>query len=88
MAYNGLHQLGLGPDADERAVKRAYAARLKVTRPDSDPEGFQALNAAYQAALAWVQSRSHAAPMAPEPPTDIETETEDSRMRTRCRPER
>ncbi len=72
-----LRELGLGPDADERAVKRAYAARLKVTRPDSDPEGFQALNAAYQAALAWVQSRSHAAPMAPEPPTDIETETED-----------
>lgn len=71
-----LRELGLGPDADEGAVKRAYAARLKVTRPDSDPEGFQALNAAYQAALAWVQSRSHAASMAPESPTDIETETE------------
>jgi hypothetical protein len=54
-----LRELGLGPDADERAVKRAYAARLKTTRPDIDPEGFQALNAAYQAALAWVQSRSN-----------------------------
>lgn len=56
-----LRELGLGPDADERAVKRAYAARLKATRPDTDPEGFQRLNAAYQAALAWVQSRSNVA---------------------------
>jgi hypothetical protein len=55
-----LRELGLGPDADERAIKRAYAARLKTTRPDTDPEGFQALNAAYQAALSWVQSGSNA----------------------------
>jgi hypothetical protein len=58
---HALRELGLGPDADERAVKRAYAARLKTTRPDTDPDGFQTLNAAYQAALAWVQSRSIAA---------------------------
>lgn len=56
-----LRELGLGPDADERAVKRAYAARLKTTRPDTDPEGFQRLNATYQDALAWVQSRSNVA---------------------------
>ncbi len=56
-----LRELGLGPDADERAVKRAYATRLKTTRPDTDPEGFQALNAAYHAALAWVQSQATAA---------------------------
>jgi hypothetical protein len=53
-----LERLGLDADADadERAVKRAYAARLKTTRPDSDPEGFQRLHEAYQAALAWVRS--------------------------------
>jgi hypothetical protein len=50
-----FHLLGLAPDADERAIKRAYAARLKTTRPDEDPEGFQRLNEAYQAALAWRQ---------------------------------
>lgn len=44
--------LGLPPDADERAIKRAYAARLKTTRPDEDPEGFQQLNDLYQEALA------------------------------------
>jgi hypothetical protein len=73
-----LHELGLGPDADERAVKRAYAARLKTTRPDTDPEGFQSLNAAYQAALAWVQSRSNVAPtplsIASDTDTDAETD--------------
>lgn len=69
-----LRELGLGPDADERAVKRAYAARLKTTRPDTDPEGFQRLNSAYQAALAWVQSRSNVAlaPLSIASDTDVE----------------
>ncbi|HEY1136079.1 MAG TPA: hypothetical protein VGE64_01165 [Xanthomonadaceae bacterium] len=49
--------LGLPPDADERAIKRAYAAKLRITRPDVDPEGFQQLNEAYQAALALLQHR-------------------------------
>lgn len=50
--------LGLTSDADERAIKRAYAAKLKTTRPDEDPEGFQALNDAYRAALAWRAMRA------------------------------
>lgn len=49
--------LGLAPDADERSVKRAYAERLKKTRPDDDPQGFQALHAAYAECLARI---SHA----------------------------
>ncbi len=59
-------ELGLDADADVRAVKRAYAARLKTTRPDTDPEGFQRLHAAYQAALAAVQADD--APRAVAPP--------------------
>lgn len=51
--------LDLPPDADERAIKRAYAAKLKTTRPDEDPEGFQRLHEAYQAALSWVRSGPH-----------------------------
>lgn len=49
--------LGIGDDADERAIKRAYAARLRTTRPDEDPEGFQRLNEAYQTALAMLRHR-------------------------------
>jgi hypothetical protein len=57
-----LRELGLGPDADERSIKRAYAAKLKSVRPDTDPEGFQRLHAAYQDALNWV--REHREDMA------------------------
>jgi hypothetical protein len=50
-----LAAFGLEEDADERAIKRAYAARLKVTRPDDDPAAFQQLHETYQAALGWAR---------------------------------
>lgn len=53
-----LSTLGVGPDADERAIKRAYAAKLKTTRPEEDPQGFQALNEAYRTALAQCTLRA------------------------------
>jgi hypothetical protein len=52
--------LGLAVDADERAVKRAYAQRLKSVRPDTDPTGFQRLHEHYQAALEFVRTRKPA----------------------------
>lgn len=58
----GLEWLGLEADADERAVKRAYAQRLRVTRPDEDPAGFQQLHEAYQSALAWLKFRDEFLP--------------------------
>ncbi|WP_100223976.1 hypothetical protein [Xanthomonas sacchari] len=39
-----------------RAIKRAYALRLKKTRPDDDPVAFQQLYATYRAALAWAEA--------------------------------
>ncbi|WEN14314.1 J domain-containing protein [Rhodanobacter sp. AS-Z3] len=57
--------LGLTDDADERAIKRAYAQRLRGTRPEDDAPGFQRLHAAYQAALEYCRE----APRSPiEPP--------------------
>lgn len=50
--------LGIGDDADERAIKVAYAKLLRQTRPDEDPAGFQRLNQAYQHALAICRSRN------------------------------
>jgi len=54
----GFAFLGLSADADERAVKRAYAQKLKRVRPEEDPVGFQALHGEYQAALAHLQWKS------------------------------
>jgi len=56
-----LRALDLGPDADERAVRRAYAQRLKRIDPATDPDDFQALRGHYEAALHWVQRPREAA---------------------------
>lgn len=55
-----FQRLGLAPDSDERAIKRAYARELKRCRPDDDPEGFQALNETYQQCLHIAAQRAFA----------------------------
>lgn len=45
--------LELTAEADQKAIKQAYARKLKQTRPDENPEGFQALHQAYKQALDW-----------------------------------
>jgi hypothetical protein len=67
-----LAWFGLPEDADERAVKRAYAQRLKAVRPEVDPAGFQQLHDHYRAALNWVEHRSSL----PAVPTPVITDDE------------
>ena len=43
--------LDIAPTTDEMVVRRAYARRLKVVRPDTDPEAFARLVNARQVAL-------------------------------------
>jgi chromate transport protein ChrA len=75
---NPLAFLGFTPDADgaydasqvtASAVKRTYAQKLKITRPDDDPAGFQQLNEAYRAALEICQ-RLQPRKAAQTPPAD------------------
>lgn len=49
---NCWQQLGLVGPCDKRSIKRAYLTRLKQTRPEDDPQGFQRLHEAYEMALA------------------------------------
>ena len=43
--------LGLTSDADEAAVRRAYAQRLKTCSPETDPQGWMRLHSAFKTAL-------------------------------------
>ena len=52
-----FERLGLAEDADEPAIKRAYARALRGARPDEDALAFQALREAYEAAL-WSQRQA------------------------------
>jgi hypothetical protein len=45
--------LGIAPTTDVRTILRAYAERLRSTRPEDDPVAFQRLIEARELALAW-----------------------------------
>lgn len=55
-------ELGLDGPASLKEVRQAYAKRLKETHPEEDPEGFQRLHEAYQAARQAVRGHSSGIP--------------------------
>ncbi|HEY4406139.1 MAG TPA: hypothetical protein VGN55_15940 [Xanthobacteraceae bacterium] len=54
-------ELGIAPCDDPKAIRRAYAARLKKLDPDRDPEAFARLRRALEWALGSAGRKDHAA---------------------------
>lgn len=66
-------ELEIAPTRDARLIRRAYAARLKSFDPDADPERFQRLRRAYEAALRQAAGPAvTATPPAPPRTEDID----------------
>lgn len=59
-------ELGLSGPAQPEEIRHAYALRLKEVHPEEDPEGFQRLHRAYQAARRLARSSGRAAPTPPQ----------------------
>jgi len=61
-------ELGIVPTADPKAIRRAYAGRLRSLDPDRDPAAFQRLRQAFEAALSQAERPARAAPQATREP--------------------
>ncbi|NQZ06469.1 MAG: hypothetical protein HRT35_04835 [Algicola sp.] len=73
--------LGIEPTTDNKAIKKAYAAKIKQTKPDQNPTGYQQLREAFEAAKKQAKNKADTSIAQPDttyyddayfqPPTEI-----------------
>lgn len=63
-------RLGIDPTNDLDAIRLAYRGRLPAHHPETDPEGFKALRAAYDEALRLAREQEATAPVDSEQPAE------------------
>jgi hypothetical protein len=68
-------ELGIAPCEDPKAIRRAYAARLKKLDPDRDPEAFARLRKAFEWALNGADDRPRPSAASP-PPVSTESDAD------------
>lgn len=61
--------LGIDPTDDERAIKRAYATKVKIHSPEADPAGYMKLRAAYDRAKEYARYQQEVAEQEQAPET-------------------
>lgn len=66
-------ELGIEATNDKKLIKKAYARRLKVTRPEENAEAFQELYNAYQRALSYADYYYDEVDEYQEPPVNADT---------------
>ncbi len=81
--FLGLERSG----ATESDVKKAYARKLKVTRPDDDPQGFMALRNAFTAARQELRWATYDAEDEAEDEDDSVSDTSDANAQSENRPD-
>ena len=52
------HILGIEPTEDLRAIKRAYARKVRQNNPEDAPEKFQAIRNAYEIAISYADRKT------------------------------
>ena len=66
--------LGIAPTTQLTAIKKAYALKLKVTRPDDDAQAYQALRGAYERVQQWAAWEREREQQEAPSPTDLPAE--------------
>jgi len=87
--------LGLdSPPEDLKTAKKAYAQKLRATRPDEDPDGFMQLREAFDIAKQEIaynlahndEADNHPAPLADSPSLDMEENSKADKQDTAAQP--